>query len=189
MATSLTNSHNLALTSMVSSFNASYTDVSMMIYDLYEFFVNLITNAAQEGFTVSPVTTPCYGAIAFYPGLTAGFANSVCSDSHAHIFWDGVHLTQHASELLGQSLAAIFPQLQESWVDVINPGTVLYVWTLGMHQMTACDLTASISTCTAIINSWYIYLLECIYGIFIDTCPGIAIGIATTVYVSVTRHK
>ena len=114
MATSLTNSHNLALTSMVSSFNASYTDVSMMIYDLYEFFVNLITNAAQEGFTVSPVTTPCYGAIAFYPGLTAGFANSVCSDSHAHIFWDGVHLTQHASELLGQSLAAIFPQLQES---------------------------------------------------------------------------
>ncbi len=97
---------------MISCFNASNPGAEAMIYDIDSFFVNLITNAAKEGFTVNPLTTPCYTATSFFPGFTAG--DVACSDPDQHIFWDSVHLTKHANDLLAQSFVATFPELSDS---------------------------------------------------------------------------
>ena len=114
LATNLTATHNAALTTAVNNFNTAHHDASAKIYDIYTFFVNLVTNAAKQGFTVNPITTPCYSAPAFYPGFTAGYAYPVCSNPDQHVFWDAVHLTARANNLLGQDLVAKFPQLKGS---------------------------------------------------------------------------
>ncbi len=114
LAANLTATHNSALTSMVTSFNQSHSGASVQIFDIYSFFVNLLTNAAQEGFTVSPITSPCYQAPNFFEGFTAGSEYSVCSNPDQYIFWDGVHLTNKANDLLAQNFVSTFPQLSES---------------------------------------------------------------------------
>lgn len=110
-AANLTAAHNAQLTDMVTSFNASNADADVWIYDLYSFFIGLISNAASEGFTS---TSPCYQAPSFYMGFTAGYEYSVCSNPDEYIFWDAVHLTEKANDLLAQSFVSTFPQLSES---------------------------------------------------------------------------
>lgn len=114
LAANLTATHNSALTAMVTSFNQSHSGANVQIFDIYSFFVNLLTNAAKEGFTASPVTTPCYQAPNFFEGFTAGNEYPVCSNPDQHIFWDAVHLTKKANDLLAQDFVSTFPQLSES---------------------------------------------------------------------------
>ena len=113
-AASLTAQHNSALPGKVNSFGVGHQGSTSTIYDINAFFINLITNAASEGFTVSPLTTPCYGATNFYAGFAQGYANPVCSNPDQHIFWDAVHLTSHANNLLAQDFVSQFPNLRQS---------------------------------------------------------------------------
>ncbi|KAL3130995.1 hypothetical protein ABBQ38_000319 [Trebouxia sp. C0009 RCD-2024] len=115
-AASLTAQHNAELPNRVESFGVGHHGSINTVYDTYSFFINLITNAAHEGFTVSPLTTPCYGAKSFYPGFSQGYDNPVCSDPDSHIFWDAVHLTAHANNLLAQDFVPKFPDLEHSRV-------------------------------------------------------------------------
>lgn len=114
LAANLTATHNSALTAMVTSFNQSHSGACVQIFDIYSFFVNLLTNAAKEGFTVSPITSPCYQAPNFFEGFTAGNQYPVCSNPDQHVFWDAVHLTKKANDLLAQDFVSTFPQLSES---------------------------------------------------------------------------
>lgn len=113
-AASLTAQHNADLPGRVNSFGVGHHNSINNVYDIYSFFTNLVANAAHEGFTVSPLTTPCYGATAFFPGFTQGYDNEVCSDPDAHIFWDAVHLTSRANSLLAEDFVSKFPDLRQS---------------------------------------------------------------------------
>lgn len=117
LAANLTATHNSALTAMVCSFNLSHLNANVQIFDIHSFFVNLLTNAAKEGFTVSPITSPCYQAPNFFEGFTAGNQYPVCSNPDQHIFWDAVHLTKKANDLLAQDFVSTFPQLNHDQVD------------------------------------------------------------------------
>ena len=96
---------------MVASFNAANPGVTASIYDINSFFVDLISNAASYGFTTGQ---PCYMAQSFFPGLSEGYANQVCSNPAQHIFWDAVHLSKNANALLAASFVKTFPQLKAS---------------------------------------------------------------------------
>ena len=113
-AASLTAEHNAQLPGRVNSFGKGHQNSINTVYDINAFFTHLLANAAEEGFTVSPLTTPCYGATSFYPGLSQGYSNSVCSDPDAHIFWDAVHLTSRANDLLAQDLLSKSSDLRQS---------------------------------------------------------------------------
>ena len=107
-AASFASAHNQALPPLLKSVPTSYPGSSVQLYDVSAFFAKLISNAATEGFTSSE---PCYEAPSFYPGLSEGYANPVCSDPDQHIFWDAVHLSKHANALLAADFVASFPQL------------------------------------------------------------------------------
>lgn len=113
-AASLSAEHNAQLPGRVNSFGKGHHNSINTVYDIEAFFTHLIANAAHEGFTVNPIATPCYGATSFFPGFTQGYSNPVCSDPDAHIFWDAVHLTSRANDLLAQDLLSKFPDLRQS---------------------------------------------------------------------------
>lgn len=96
---------------MVASFSASQPGSSALIYDVNAFFTKVASNAASFGFTSGE---PCYEAPSFFPGLSQGYANLVCSDPSAHIFWDAVHLSKHGMALLAADFVTSFPQLQSA---------------------------------------------------------------------------
>lgn len=110
-AASFVSEHNQHLGAMLASFNASNPGVSALTYDVNAFFVDLVTNSASYGFTSA---APCYEAPSFFPGFSQGFANPVCSDPNAHIFWDAVHLSKHGFALLAADFVSGFPELQSS---------------------------------------------------------------------------
>ena len=96
---------------MVASYDAAHPGVSVLIYDINSFFVDLISNAAAYGFTSAQ---PCYMAQSFFPGLSQGYANQVCPNPAQRIFWDAVHLSKNANALLAASFVRTFPQLKAS---------------------------------------------------------------------------
>lgn len=70
--------------------------IEITAFDTFGFFAGVLANPGAFGFTNA--TTPC---------LTGDFAVqiSVCGDPNAHVFWDSVHPTTAAHQVLGDRFA------------------------------------------------------------------------------------
>jgi outer membrane lipase/esterase len=75
---------------------ASFLGVNIITLDAFGFLNNAIAGAPGNGFTNT--TAPCYVS-----GPTA------CANPNEYIFWDGIHPTAAAHQLLGNYAASVIP--------------------------------------------------------------------------------
>ncbi|DBA78537.1 TPA: hypothetical protein ACH3X2_007856 [Trebouxia sp. C0005] len=111
-ATNFTTAHNAALTQMTSSFMSSQANSTVLNYDTYTFFSNLLANATSLGFTNT--MGYCYQGPSFLGSLTGGYNYPLCANPNQYIFWDPVHPTKHVHALLAQDFINAMPQLNRN---------------------------------------------------------------------------
>lgn len=103
--TDLTLAFNAALASTLTFVGANLLPPSADIvqFDLYSLFNDVLAQPATYGFDNS--TDPCFVA------PTAQSPGSLCADPDKYVFWDQVHPTTAAHEILGAGLfAAVVPE-------------------------------------------------------------------------------
>ncbi len=84
--------------------------ISIIDVDVFAFLNNTIANAASLGITNT--TDRCYS------GATGvGGAGTVCTNPNEYVFWDGIHPTARAHQMLGDfATAAVVPAPAAVWL-------------------------------------------------------------------------
>lgn len=99
--TFLAQTFNFGLTGLLDSFAAAHPDATLIRFDTFSAFEGIVANAASLGLT--NLTDRCYTGDDL--GFTGG--GSVCSNPDAYLFWDGIHPTAFAHNILGQEMLAV----------------------------------------------------------------------------------
>lgn len=108
-ATALVQAFNAQLSGMLDAFEASHAGVHLIRFDTFASFEAIVANAASHGLT--NLTDRCYTGDDL--GFTGG--GTVCANPEQYLFWDGIHPTTVAHQILGrQMLAAVVPE-PASW--------------------------------------------------------------------------
>jgi len=93
----VTADHNAALQAEIDALSAADPDLNIVLFDVFSIF-NLLINdpfyLASFGFT--NVDTACYDGL-----LGTGGPGNICANPDEFVFWDGIHPTAAAHELLG----------------------------------------------------------------------------------------
>lgn len=125
-ATGAVQAFNANLTGLLNGFQASHPDANIIRFDTYTAFEDLVTNAASLGFTNT--TGRCYTG----DDQTFTGGGTVCANPSQYVFWDGIHPTSTAHQILGQqmlavTLAAAVPE-PASWGLMAMGGLALLGW-------------------------------------------------------------
>lgn len=96
--------HNQLLAGLIAGFPQSHSGASVLPFDFFDFFTEVLNNATASGIDV---TTPCLSVPA-----NEEFSNnredfSPCPDPNQHVFWDSIHPAGWVHELAGQQLAEL----------------------------------------------------------------------------------
>ncbi|KAK9865626.1 hypothetical protein WJX84_011701 [Apatococcus fuscideae] len=102
--------HNAALQTLASQFPTQQANASVLLYDIYTLWADVVATPANYGFKDS--ANPCLG-LGQNNNLASGFANTICPQPDAYVYWDLVHPTRHFHSLIANDfLAKLGPQLQ-----------------------------------------------------------------------------
>ena len=74
--------------------------------------VELFCASVQMGFTNT--MDSCRETPSFLGSLTDGYADGICSNPEAYIFWEPVHPTKHTHEAIATAFMTDFPALNQS---------------------------------------------------------------------------
>lgn len=85
-------SYNAALTAELATISATQTDVTIIEFDVFTLFNQVLSNPAAFGF--SNVTVPCWSGGYF------GFGTQ-CANPEEYLFWDDIHPTTAAHAVVG----------------------------------------------------------------------------------------
>jgi len=97
-ATDLSTAFNNALSGVLAGLEAAFP-IDLITLDVRSLFNSVATNPAQYGLT--NVNTPCFTGAIDRPG-------TVCANPNEYLFWDSVHPTAAAHQILGNfALAAL----------------------------------------------------------------------------------
>ncbi len=97
-ATTLSAAFNTALTGVLAGLEAAFP-IDLIPLDVRSLFNSVVGNPAQYGLT--NVNTPCFSGAVDRPG-------TVCANPDEYLFWDSVHPTTVAHQILGDfALAAL----------------------------------------------------------------------------------
>jgi phospholipase/lecithinase/hemolysin len=97
-ATSLSTAFNNALSGVLAGLEAAFP-IDLIPLDVSSLFNTVAGNPAQYGLT--NVNTPCFSGAIDTPG-------TVCANPNEYLFWDSVHPTAAAHQILGNfALAAL----------------------------------------------------------------------------------
>lgn len=97
LATGQSAIYNGLLSTGLSNLSSSLSGVHIKTFDTYSFLMNEITVMNGEG---KNTTDACFNAS----------VPSVCANPDNYLFWDGVHPTAAAHQVLGQAFAAAVPE-------------------------------------------------------------------------------
>ena len=108
-ATALVQTFNAQLAVTLDAFEASHAGVHLIRFDTFAAFEGIVANAASYG--LSNLTDRCYTGDDL--GFTGG--GTVCANPEQYLFWDGIHPTTTAHQILGaEMLATVVPE-PASW--------------------------------------------------------------------------
>lgn len=107
-----TSSHNLALASTIANLQKSYPDVQWLSYDVNNMVNTILDNPAQYGFTNT--TETCY-KVSFKTHrsrqaivkMAARMPSEAVSDCEGYLFFDPVHPTAQAHQLMAEAAKAL----------------------------------------------------------------------------------
>ncbi len=119
--------HNQKLVKAITQLRQAHTDLQLITFDTQQFFDVLKTTHHLNSFSLPDTTTPCLTALA--PHRTRRFATPllasmqtrvallantadepqplVCADPQNHFFWDSVHPTATAHEIMAIEIAKL----------------------------------------------------------------------------------
>lgn len=107
---------NLVLATGLNDLQTAMPSLNLMQFDVNSLFDELVANPAAFGF--DNANTSCYDG----PDLTFDGGGTVCSDPDSYVFWDRIHPTTAAHQLLADRYAAALWQ-------VPVPGSMILVAT------------------------------------------------------------
>jgi phospholipase/lecithinase/hemolysin len=99
--TTLSVTHNANLVTAMDGLRSSL-GINILNLDVYDFVNQIVANPGANGFTNT--TDACYSGVT---GL--GGPGTVCATPNTYLFWDGIHPTAAAGQLLGLRALAIIP--------------------------------------------------------------------------------
>jgi len=105
--------HNDNLQQALNGIQANNPSVSIVYIDYFSALTSLLKNAASLGFDTNKLFAACCGAgggeYNFDSSNMCGTGkSSACPQPDKHVSWDGIHLTQHAYQVIAQ---AILPKI------------------------------------------------------------------------------
>lgn len=96
-------SYNTKLKAAISGFKARFPDIKVVYIDIYESFVDIVTNPTNYGFEIS--NRGCCGTGLVEAGVLCNFNTpNVCPNASKYVFWDAVHSTEHTYRLTAELL-------------------------------------------------------------------------------------
>lgn len=75
------------------------------VADIYDAFNGVIANPEAFGFDPQYLTTPCY------TGFYEEYEGTVCADPEKHIFWDALHPSAAAHQLIADVFSEAYERL------------------------------------------------------------------------------
>lgn len=117
----LSATHNQLLSAKLTAFSQSQPDTNIALLDVSTLFDNVLTNPDEFGLT--NVSEPCLTN--FQPGFQF---DGVCTNPEEFLFWDDVHPTTAAYELISDLAVAT---LNEPATGVPEPGTIAALLAMG----------------------------------------------------------
>jgi phospholipase/lecithinase/hemolysin len=106
-ATNLSAAFNTALTGVLAGLEAAFS-IDLITLDVRSLFNSVVTNPAQYGLT--NINTPCFTGAIDKPG-------TVCANPDEYLFWDSVHPSTAAHQILGDYALAALADWYEEGVD------------------------------------------------------------------------
>jgi phospholipase/lecithinase/hemolysin len=97
-ATALSQGFNAALATVVTAFQTDYPDVMIYEFDCFTFLQRVADDPARYGFTNATQVSPSYA-------IADDFDNSA-----GYVFWDTIHPTTEAHEMLADRVLSILPE-------------------------------------------------------------------------------
>ena len=122
-ATSLSTAFNNALSGVLAGLDAAFP-IDLIPLDVSSLFNSVVANPAQYGLT--NISTPCFTGAFDRPG-------TVCANPNEYLFWDSVHPTAAAHQILGNfALAALagwngagVASASDGALDIPEPATLV----------------------------------------------------------------
>ncbi|MGI9341504.1 MAG: SGNH/GDSL hydrolase family protein [Gammaproteobacteria bacterium] len=100
---------NAGIASEIADARATLAGITIFDVDTFGFLNAVIANPASVG--ISNVDTACYDGT-----LGVGGPGSVCGNPDEYVFWDGIHPTAKAHQLLGEFALAQIPVPAAVWL-------------------------------------------------------------------------
>lgn len=97
-ATALAQGFNTALASVVDAFQTDYPDIMVYEFDCFAYLQRVADDPARYGFTNATQKSPAYD-------VAGDFDNSA-----GYLFWDDIHPTTEAHEMLADRILSILPE-------------------------------------------------------------------------------
>lgn len=96
--------YNTALNSTIGNFVARFSDLKIAYFDIYSGLLDLINNPQANGFT--EVRKSCCGTGTVETAILCNkYSPGTCANASQYVFFDSVHPSQAASEIIANSLA------------------------------------------------------------------------------------
>jgi phospholipase/lecithinase/hemolysin len=103
--TNLVTEHNLLLDNTLDDLKDSLTGMNPILLDVNSIFNEILTTPEEFGLT--NVSQPCLNPVT----LTG------CSNPDEYLFWDAIHPTSFAHEILGEfALTTLIPETETTWI-------------------------------------------------------------------------
>ncbi|CAL4896762.1 unnamed protein product [Urochloa decumbens] len=103
--------HNSLLQDAVEKLQAKHPDVTVIYADLFNHVMGMVKSPEQFGFKRDVLTVCCGGRGRYHYNMSVACgdeAATTCKDPSAHLFWEGVHLTE-----------AAYHYIAEDWLNTI----------------------------------------------------------------------
>jgi phospholipase/lecithinase/hemolysin len=122
---------NAGLASALGNLSLAFPDADITLFDTFGFLNNVLANADAYGFANTTGTCLTGGADSAASTISAA-CQALGPDSY--LFWDGIHPTTHAHELLGVALAAALGIPEPSELALLALGVALLVVSRRVHD-------------------------------------------------------